>query len=109
MASFDHDLFENTDMVLKAVNLRDKITLALQTGATVTARVLDELGAAVVGVSDPIVFVEQVGFSGLYHGPLPDTASLVNGDTGTILWIADAGAGLHREWTETYVVKQGSC
>lgn len=109
MASFDHDLFENTDMVMKIVNLRDKITKQLQTGATVTARVLDEVGTAVVGISDPVVFVEQVGKKGLYHGGIPDSASLVNADTGTILWVADAGAGLHREWTETYVVKQDTC
>lgn len=108
MASFDHDLFENTDMVMKVVNLRNKVTKQLQTGAAVTARVLDELGAAVAGISDPVVFVEQVGKKGLYHGQIPDTATLVNGDTGTILWVADAGAGLHREWTETYVVKQDS-
>jgi hypothetical protein len=107
MASFDHDLFENTDMVMKIVNLRDDVTKALQTGATVTARVLDSAGVAVVGISDPVVFVEQASpKKGLYHGGIPDSASLVNADTGTIHWVADAGAGLHREWTETYAVKQ---
>jgi len=108
MASFDHILFENTDMVMKIINLRDEITQVLQTGATVTARVLDSLGVPVVGISDPVTFVEQSGFKGLYHGAIPDTASLSNADTGTILFVADAGVGLHREWTETYVVKQDS-
>ena len=109
MASFDHTLFENTDMVMKIINLRNDITGVLQTGATITARILDSAGAPVAGISDPVTFVEQVGFKGLYHGPIPDTATLANGDTGTILFVADVGAGLHREWTETYVVKQDSC
>lgn len=108
MASFDHTLFENTDMVMKIINLRNAITQVLQTGATVTARVLDSAGAAVGGISDPVSFTEQVGFKGLYHGGIPDTALLSIGDTGTILFVADAGAGFHREWTETYVVKQDS-
>lgn len=106
MASYDHVFFENTDMTLKTVNLRNKITKVLVEGATVTARILDSAGDPVAGVSDPVVFVEQVGFKGLYHGALPDTATLANGAKGTILWISDAGAGLHREWTETYVVRQ---
>ncbi len=110
MASFDHDLFENTNMVMKVVNLRDKVTGLLVLGAVVTARVLDDAGVAVVGISDPVVLVEQpLPRRGLYHGPIPDDASLVNADTGTILWVADAGVGLHREWTETYVVKQTDC
>ena len=106
MASYDHIFYENTDMTPKIVNLRNKITKVLVEGATVTARVFDSTGTPVVGVSDPIVFVEQVGYKGLYHGALPDTASLSNGDAGTILFITDAGAGLHREWTETYIVRQ---
>ena len=106
MASYDHVLYENTDMTPKTVNLRNKITNVLVEGATVSARVLDSAGDAVVGVSDPVVFVEQVGFKGLYHGAIPDTASLSNGDTGTIVFTSDAGAGLHREWTETYIVRQ---
>ena len=105
MASYDHILFENTDMTPKIVNLRNKITKVLVEGATVTAIVYDSTGTPVTGISNPIVFVEQVGYKGLYHGALPDTASLVDGDTGTILFVTDAGAGLHREWTETYVVR----
>lgn len=108
MASYDHILYENTDMVMKIVNLRDEVTRVLQEGATVSARVLDSAGAAVVGITDPVVFVEQTGYKGLYHGGIPDTATLVNGDTGTIVFSADNGPGLHREWTETYVVRQDS-
>lgn len=106
MASYDHVFFENTDMTLKTVNLKNKITRVLVEGATVTARVLDSAGDPVAGVSDPVTCVEQVGFKGLYFGALPDTATLPNGANGTILWVADAGAGLHREWTQTYVVRQ---
>lgn len=105
MASFDHILFENTDMVMKVVNLRDSVTRVLQTGATVTGRVLDAAGNPVNGVPDPVDFTEIAGSKGLYHGGIPDTALLVNGDKGTILFTSDAGAGLHREWTETYVVR----
>ncbi len=109
MATTDLVLFENTDMVLKVVNLRETVAETLVTGATVTANVFDDADVLVVGAGSPISFTEQVGFEGLYHGPLPDTASLVDGDTGTVQFIADAGAGLHREWTETYVVRAGSC
>ncbi len=106
MASYDHVLFENTDMVMRTINLRNKVTGVLVESATVSARVLDSAGDAVANVSDPVVFVEQSGFKGLYHGALPDTATLANGDTGTIVYTSEAGAGLHREWTETYVVRQ---
>lgn len=106
MASFDHVLFENTDMVLKLVNLRNKLTKVLVESATVEAQVLDSAGAPVVGVDDPVVFTEPAGTKGLYHGAIPDDATLPNGATGTIVWTSDAGAGLHREWVETYVVRQ---
>ena len=105
MATFDNDLFEDTDMTLKVINLRNKLTGALVTGATVSVQVLDELGAIVGGTADPIPAVEQAGFNGLYHAPLLDTASLVSGDTGTLHYVTDGGAGLHREWVETYIVK----
>ncbi len=106
MASYDHIFFENTDMTMKVVNLRKEVTKVLQEGSTVTARVLDSAGDPVTGIDDPIVFTEPTGFKGLYHGEIPDTASLVNGDTGTIVWTANSGAGFAREWTETYVVRQ---
>ena len=106
MATFDNTLFENTDMTLKVVNLRNKLTGALVAGATVTVRVLDALGAVVVGTTDPIPAVEQAAPKvGLYHAPLADTASLAVDATGTLEYVADGGAGLHREWSETYVVK----
>ncbi len=108
MASYDHILFENTDMTMKTVNLRNKVTGVLVESATVSARVLDSAGDAVVGISDPVSFSEQAGFKGLYHGDIPDDATLPNGATGTIVWTSDAGAGLHREWTETYVVRQNA-
>ncbi len=105
MASYDHIFFENTDMTPKVVNLRKEVTKVLQEGSTVTARVLDAAGDPVAGISDPITFTEQTGFKGLYHGDIPDTASLVTGDTGTIVWTANSGAGFNREWTETYIVR----
>jgi hypothetical protein len=99
-------IFVNTDMVLEVGNLRDSITDALITGATVTARVLDELDVLVVGTSDPITLTEVVGSAGLYRGTVPDTASLVAGDTGTIVLSADAGSGLNAEWTLNYRVEE---
>ena len=106
MATFDNDLFENTDMTLKVINLRNKLTGALVTGATVTVRVLDSAGVIVTGTTDPIAAVEQaLPLKGLYHAPLADTASLAVDATGTLEYTADGGAGLHREWIETYVVK----
>lgn len=106
MATYDNTLFENTDMTLKVVNLRNKLTGALVTGATVTVRVLDSAGVIVAGTDDPITVVEQAAPQvGLYHAPLADTASLVAEDTGTFEYTADAGAGLHREWVETWVTK----
>ncbi len=106
MASYDHIFFENTDMTPKVINLRKEVTKVLQEGSTVTARVLDSAGVAVVGISDPVTFTEPSGKKGLYHGDIADTASLTNGDTGTIVWTANSGAGFAREWTETYVVRQ---
>ncbi|KKM28195.1 hypothetical protein LCGC14_1567130 [marine sediment metagenome] len=106
MATFDNTLFENTNMTLKVVNLRNTLTKALVTGATVTVRVLDSAGVVVVGTTDPIPVVEQAApQKGLYHAPLDDTASLATGATGTLEYVADAGAGFHREWVETYIVK----
>jgi hypothetical protein len=94
--------FENTDMVIKLRNLKDIVTDTLLTGATVSMRVLDSNDAIVTGTTDPIVFVEQAT-KGLYHGAIPDTAEYVFEDTGTVLITADAGAGLHREWTYEWV------
>ena len=95
-------LFENTDMVIKLRNLKDIVAGTLLTGATVTMRVLDSLGTIVTGIGDPVTFTEP-GASGLYHGAIPDTTDIVFEDTGTIVIMADAGAGLHREWTFDWV------
>jgi len=110
MATFDNILFKGTDMTLKVLNLRNTLTKLLVAGATVTVRVLDSNGVVVVGTTDPIVAVEQATpQKGLYHAPLADTAALVSGTTGTLEYVADAGAGVRREWTETYVVKDSLC
>jgi len=100
-------IFVNTDMVLEVENLRDTVTDALITGATVTARVLDDLDVAVTGVPDPITLTEVVGGTGLYRATIPDTAAIVEDDSGTIVLTADGGAGLGREWTLTYTVRTG--
>jgi hypothetical protein len=97
--------FENTDMVLKVRNLKDTVTDTLLTGAVVQAIIYDDEGTPVTGISNPLVFVEQAT-NGLYHAAIPDTADFVFGDTGTVLITADAGAGLHREWTYDWVCEQ---
>jgi hypothetical protein len=94
-------------MVLEVENLRDTVTDALITGADVSARVFDDLGSPVTGVPDPVELTEVVGGTGLYRGTIPDTAAIVEGDSGTIVLTADGGAGLGREWTLTYTVRTG--
>lgn len=98
-------LFENSDSVIVVSNLKDTIADVLLTGATVTARVLDSGGSPVSGVADPLTLTEIVSSNGLYRGTIPDTASLSDGDTGTIVVTADGGAGLQRVWTIPYVVR----
>jgi len=97
-------LFINSDMVLEVSNLRDLITDALVTGATVTARVLNAAGAAVGGVSDPLTLTEVAGKSGLYRASVPDGASLSVGDTGTIVVSMDDSTS-QREKTVPYRVR----
>jgi hypothetical protein len=109
MATYDHILFENTDMLVGVKNLKSKATGVLTTGATATANFFDQDGVAVTGAGNPISLTEVSGSKGLYRGTLPDTASLVDGDTGTVEYITDGGAGLHREWTETFVVRRNTC
>jgi len=98
------ELFLTSDMVIEVSNLRNTVTDALVTGATVTADVLDSDGNDVTGAGNPISFSEVAGYNGLYRGSIPDTASLSLGDVGTLVVTADAGAGLLRTWTIEYKV-----
>lgn len=103
MATSQFTIFVNTDTVIEVKNLRNTITGALITGATVTARVLDSSDVAVTGVGDPLTLTEVPGNEGLYRATIPDTAAIVEGDTGTIVITADGGAGLSGEWTLDWV------
>ena len=104
---FDLTFFENSDDTIFVRQLRNQKTGLLVTGATVEADVFDNLGAPVAGVPTPITFVEDSAITATYTGDVPDTASLADGDEGTVVITADAGAGLHREWTLTYIVRAG--
>lgn len=103
MATNTFTIFVNTDMVLEVANLKDVVADTLITGATVTARVLDSGGSPVTGVADPITLTEIGGSSGLYRGTIPDTASITEGETGTIVITADGGTGLGGEWTLDWI------
>lgn len=104
---FDLIFFQNSDDTIFVEDLRNRKTNALVTGATVEATVKDDVGMDVVGVPAPIVFTESATVNGDYSGDVPDTAALADGDQGTVVLTADAGAGLHREWTLTYIVRKG--
>jgi hypothetical protein len=103
MGTSTFQIFVNTDMVLAVENFTDSVSGALITGATVTADVFDSDDMLVTGAGSPITLVEVVGAVGLYRGTIPDTASIVVEDTGTIVITADGGAGLAGEWTLTWV------
>ena len=106
---FDLVFFENSDDTIFVEQLRNQKTGVLVTGATVEGTVFDDqaIPVEVVGVPQPIVFTEDPAITATYTGDVPDTASLVDGAEGTVVITADAGAGLHREWTLTYVVRAG--
>lgn len=104
---FDIVLFENSDDTLFVEQLRNQKTGVLVTGATVEGSLFDDMGVPVVGTPTPISFTEDPAITATYTGDVPDTASLTDGDEGTVVITADAGAGLHREWTLTYVVRAG--
>jgi len=104
---FDLVFFENSDDTIFVEQLRNQKTNALVTGATVEAILFDNLGSPVTGAPNPITFTEDPSITATYTGDVPDTASLTDGDEGTVEITADAGAGLHREWTLTYVVRAG--
>lgn len=104
---FDLVFFENSDDTIFVEQLRNQRTGALVGGATVEANMFDDMGVPVVGAPAPISFTEDPSITATYTGDVPDTASLSDGDEGTVVITADAGAGLHREWTLTYVVRAG--
>jgi hypothetical protein len=99
-------LLLTSDMTVAVENLRDELTGALVTGATVTARLLTDAGAGVAGQADPFTLSAVAGFSGFYRGNIVDTASLAVGDTGTVVITATDGASV-RTFIEPYVVRNG--
>ena len=105
MAGYDLIFRQNSDDSIIVEQLKNTLTGALVTGATVEATVLDEADMPVAGIPSPVTLTEQTSPVGTYIGNVPDTASLSDGDTGNVVVTADAGAGLHREWTLSYIVQ----
>jgi hypothetical protein len=105
---YDLVFFENSDGTIFVEQLRNEITGALVSGATVEAIMYDDQGLKVVDAPDPITFTEDSNITATYTGQVPDTADLSDGDTGTVVLTADDGAGLDRQWTLTYIVHSGT-
>ena len=105
----DHNWQENTNETLRVRNLIVTSSGVLQETATVTAAVKDSAGAAMGGSpapSNPITLLEPAGVKGTYEGILVDTAAMVAGDTGTVVFIANNGT-YNVQWTETWVCRDG--
>lgn len=99
-------MFLLSDGYLEIRNLRDKQTTDLVTGATISARVLDDSLVAVTNVPDPINFTEVSGKSGLYRGSIPDDAAFTKGQEGFVTFTIDK-ATLKRTVTLEFVIRDG--
>lgn len=97
-AQFDVILFQS-DNIIEVSNLKDAVTGALLTGATIEVRVLeDREGAEVAGGSWPVVLAEIV--QGLYRGTIPDTVTLLLDHTYYVETVVNAGPGLQRKFID---------
>ena len=85
-------------------NVKDELTDTLINAATVTAELLDNLGAAVTGFVNPVTCAPIAGTNGSYVGVIPDVADVNLGDSVTVKIVVDNGADRKRTKTvEAYV------
>ena len=95
-------LYVNSDNVVEVQSLTDAVSDTVITSATVKVTLKDSDGVNVVGETWPLTMTHVA--AGTYRGTLIDSLSLTADTTVTGLFVADDGAGKHREWCESYIV-----
>lgn len=97
-----------SDNVIEVRRLRNTVTGALQSSATVEATIKDSNGDNLTGITQPITLSAVSGTDGLYRGSFPaqdisGPTAVVVGTLLTVIITANAGAGLYR--TKTFVAE----
>lgn len=110
MAATRQIIVRLSDNVIEVTNLRNTVTRALLSAATVTAtlRAADNTILSGGTVTNPLTLSAVAGEPGSYRGTFPaqdvDTpAALANGDLVTVTIAADGGTGLFR--TKTFIAE----
>ena len=97
MATATAIIIDASDNLIEARNVRNTVTDALITGATVTAQLQDSTDTDLTGFTNPIVLTDVSGKAGTYRGTFPAQDSNTNvGDLVNVILVVDAGAGLFR-------------
>ena len=91
-------LWVGSDNVLEVSGLRNGMTGALLTSASVTVHLRDQAGADAGGGSWPQAMAEDSEIPGTYRTTLADTLTLTPGVRLTAEIIADGGPGLRASW-----------
>lgn len=89
--------------VLEVVDLQDHLGVVQTDAAVQVTSVLDSAGAAVAGVSVPIV-LNHIG-SGLYRNTLPHGGAFVAGRKYAATFKAVGSQGFRAEWIESLIAK----
>lgn len=92
-------LFQNNDTVLELENLKNEVNGAYLNSATVTVTLKDSAGMNVTGTTWPKAMTYVAASNGMYRATLPYGLALVPAQRYTATIVADAGAGLHAEWS----------
>lgn len=94
-----HILYAGNDTILQLDGLQADAAGAFLSNAQVLVTLSDDQGNPVNGAAWPVSMVYLTGSRGLYRVTLPFTLDLQPGRRYVADITADAGPGLHAEWT----------
>lgn len=101
-------LIINSDNVLEIPSLTNGIDGTAVNGATVQLTLYDSNDVEIAGQAWPIALAYEAGTLGTYRATLAYTLPLTHKQTVKAKVVADAGAGLHREWIKPFRVITGA-
>lgn len=101
-------LIINTDNVIEIPSLANGLSGDPVNGAVVELTLLDTDGAPIAGETWPITMAYVSGSNGTYQATAGYTMTLTHKQIIRAQVVADAGAGLHREWVKPFQVIIGA-
>lgn len=98
-------LYVGNDTILEIDNLKNELTGAFLTAASVTVTLKDSTGANVIGDTWPKTLTYLASSNGVYRCTLLHALALVAGRRYTAVIVADGGAGLYASFTVDCVAR----